>query len=112
MLRAFDGPDALGPLPSRATTTVAPQALFLMNDRAVRGCAEHLATTLLSEASEEQLLIVEAWRRVLGRAPEPQEAEAAREFLRAQEGAPRGRAAALADLCQALLATNEFAYVD
>jgi len=112
MLRAFDGPDALGPLPSRATTTVAPQALFLMNDRAVRGCAEHLASTLMAQAAEEQELVSRAWRRVLGRAPEVQEAAAAAEFLLAQEGARGGRAAALADLCQALLATNEFAYVD
>ena len=42
MLTVFDGPDALGGIPSRPTTTVAPQALYLLNDSQVREYAKAL----------------------------------------------------------------------
>jgi hypothetical protein len=112
MMRAFDGPDALGPLPARATTTVAPQALFLMNDPAVRAWAEHLAGELSGESATEAGVVRIAWQRVLGRAPSSGEEVDAIAFLEAQAAAYSDRTAAITDLCQALFATNEFAYVD
>ena len=39
----FDGPDALQGAEQRNTTTIAPQALLLMNNAQVRICAESLA---------------------------------------------------------------------
>src|SRR5262249_16219258 len=39
----FDGPDALQGIDRRPSTTVAPQALLVMNGPQVRGCAEGLA---------------------------------------------------------------------
>ena len=112
MMRAFDGPDALGPLPARATTTVAPQALFLMNDPAVRHWATHLAGELAAESTEDMGVVQSAWRQVLGRAPSSEEEADAAAFLGAQTAAYSDRTAAITDLCQALFATNEFAYVD
>ncbi len=112
MMRAFDGPDALGALPARATTTVAPQALFFMNDPAVRSWAEHLAGALASESARDSGVVHSAWQRILGRAPSPEEEAEAATFLGAQTAAYSDRSAAITDLCQALFATNEFAYVD
>ncbi|MDE0891724.1 MAG: PSD1 and planctomycete cytochrome C domain-containing protein [Planctomycetota bacterium] len=112
MLRAFDGPDALGSLPARATTTVAPQALFLMNDPAVRSWAEHLAGALAAESAVDSGVVHSAWDRILGRAPSAEEEADAAAFLGAQTAAYSDRTAAITDLCQALFATNEFAYVD
>jgi len=112
MMRAFDGPDALGPLPARATTTVAPQALFLMNDPAVRSWAEHLAGELSVESATDADVAHSAWERVLGRAPTLEERADAVAFLELQAVAYSDRTAAITDLCQALFATNEFAYVD
>jgi hypothetical protein len=39
----FDAPDALGGMDRRSNTTVAPQALMILNNEVVRGCAEALA---------------------------------------------------------------------
>jgi hypothetical protein len=112
MMRAFDGPDGLGSLPARATTTVAPQALFLMNDPAVRSWAEHLAGALAAESAVDSGVVHSVWQRILGRAPSADEEAEAAAFLSAQTAAYSDRTAAITDLCQALFATNEFAYVD
>ena len=43
MMTVFDAPDALGGIPGRPSTTVAPQALYMMNDPEVRQYAKALA---------------------------------------------------------------------
>ena len=43
MMVVFDAPDALGGIGDRPATTVAPQALYLMNNEQVRMCASSLA---------------------------------------------------------------------
>src|SRR5207237_1122466 len=43
MLQVFDAPDALQGLAERPTTTIAPQALLLLNNANVRKCAQRLA---------------------------------------------------------------------
>src|SRR5581483_3216167 len=39
----FDAPEPLQGIEQRTTTTIAPQALLLMNNKLVRDCAEHFA---------------------------------------------------------------------
>jgi mono/diheme cytochrome c family protein len=115
----FDAPDALQGMDRRPTTTVAPQALLVLNGPAVRGYAEALArrvspqeTTPLPDA------VRSGYRIALGREPTADELSDSMQFLREQidsyQAARRGdaRQVALADFCQVLLGLNEFIYVD
>jgi len=113
----FDAPDALGGMAARPTTTVAPQALYLMNNDQVRLCAAELAAQL--PANHDAARIVDdAFRRVLGREPELRERTDIAIFLVRQteiyQSAGHADAArrAATDLCQVLLGLNEFAYVE
>jgi hypothetical protein len=123
LLQAFDGPDAQASCGRRENTTVAPQALALLNDRFVRVRSADFAARLRREAGEgvgEQVRL--AWRLAYGRGPSEDEAKAAAGFVRAQVERRRLRGAdasedgihalALTDFCQALFASNEFIYVD
>jgi hypothetical protein len=123
LMQAFDGPDAQASCGRRMTTTVAPQALTLLNDRFVRTRAEELAYRLIKEAGGETSAQVRlAWRLVLSREPSASELKSGTEFIRArlsdrltrEAGKPEDdvRHLALTDFCQALFALNEFIYVD
>ena len=50
-LQLFDATDATVPSGDRATTTVAPQALFMLNSELVAQVSERLATSLLGETT-------------------------------------------------------------
>jgi mono/diheme cytochrome c family protein len=118
-LQAFDAPDALSSVGERPSTTVAPQALLLMNNPQSRAAAQALAERLLgthSDAPKAQL--EEAWRVAVGRSPTPTELGEGLEFLRSQSESyaspptPDARRQALADYCQALFCLNEFIYIE
>jgi hypothetical protein len=122
-MQAFDGPDAQASCGRRENTTVAPQALALMNDRFVRARAIDFARRVEKEAGAEPAAQVRAaWRLALGREPSGSELESGTTFVGAQTAQRSARAAekselnaqglALADLCQAIFALNEFIYVD
>lgn len=123
LLAAFDAPDAQQGCGRRPTTTVAPQALALLNDPFVRGCAVDLADRLRREAGDSNAnCVARAYQLALGRAPVESEAEASSKFIDAQTERRRAREPqtppdetrrqALADFCQALFGLNEFIYVD
>jgi hypothetical protein len=93
---------------ARSCSTVAPQALLLMNNGFVLAQAEIFAKRVRREAGEDAAAQVDrAWRLAYARAPKPEEAKGAVEFL-GKMGGP----AALTRFCQALLSSNEFLYVD
>lgn len=115
----FDQPEPLVSQGTRPTTTVAPQALLLINSPQVREAARHFATALVRETPidrDYQPAIALAYRRALGRAPSPVESKAASNFLDAaanayqQEGQSEPRFQALVDYAQVLFGLNEFAY--
>jgi len=116
MLSVFDGPDTLQSTGQRASTTVAPQALLLMNNKHVRAAVRDWAKALSSVPPETA--IQSAYVSALGRSPDPEELATSREFLLAQTesyraaGKPEPAQLALADLCQSLISLNEFAYVN
>jgi hypothetical protein len=85
---AFDLPEPLVSQGSRPTTTVAPQALMLMNGPQVREWAEAFATRMEMETGDEAR-IARAYVIALGRAPRAQEAESARAFVAAQTASRR-----------------------
>jgi hypothetical protein len=123
LMQVFDGPDAAVSCGQRNSTTVAPQALALLNDVFIRDRALDFARRLMGAGQTSPQRWIEAGFHVaLGRAPSESELAAALRFLESQRERrsvrDRGRPASevhlqsLADFCQALFSLNEFIYVD
>jgi hypothetical protein len=127
MFQLFDFNDASGPVGNRATTTVAPQALFAMNSDLVAECAESLAARLLSRADLDDAARVRLlYETCYGRTPGEGELARAAAFVgepvavetvAAAVGASdtsepeQDRRRAWAMLCHAVLASNEFVHI-
>ena len=78
MLTTFDAPDSSQSCSRRDVTTVAPQALAMLNSQFMTEQAGRLAERLReSGAAAPEQWIGEAWRLTLARAPRPDEVEAA-----------------------------------
>ncbi len=118
LLELFDGADPSASCARRLATTVAPQALALLNDEFVRARAHDFARRLRSEAGDDpRTQVARAYRIALSRPPTEAETNAGAEFITAQTRS-RGRRNedaplhALADFCQVIFGLNEFVYVD
>ena len=102
---AFDRPDTNASCPRRAVTTIAPQALTLLNSALANDAARALASRVERAAgSDIEAQIRQAYRLAFAREPDPEELRLAREFL--------GREGSLRLFCLALLNANEFLYID
>ncbi|MEX0713975.1 MAG: DUF1549 and DUF1553 domain-containing protein, partial [Pirellulales bacterium] len=119
MMVLFDAPDSLQDIANRPTTTVAPQALMLLNNGAVRGYARRFAERIDEPgASGWQTAVSRGYRIALAREPAEEELAEAAAFLDEQSasyqvsGKENARRLALADFCQVLLGLNEFVYVE
>ena len=123
LMQAFDGPDAQASCGRRENTTVAPQALALLNDQFVRARAIDFAQRVEKEAgAEPEAQVRSAWRLALSREPSTDELESATAFMNARiqqrsirdpnKPITEAQQLALTDLCQAIFALNEFIYVD
>lgn len=135
MLDAFDLPDMHESCARRTQTTVAPQALMLLNSELVLEYAQSFAGRLLADNPHAELepLIKLAYRLAFGREATQEEQEAATSFIAHQQSLiesehpagqplllPRGfpkfldpaLGAAITDFCHALMNANEFVYVD
>ncbi|MDX2035883.1 MAG: PSD1 and planctomycete cytochrome C domain-containing protein [Isosphaeraceae bacterium] len=114
----FDAPDSLQGIGKRPNTTVAPQALAMLNNKQIRSYAAGFASTLAGKAPEAA--IAAAFERALGREPSDSERADALDFLRAQAERYRGegksdadaQASSLIDFCHSLMCLNEFVYVN
>ncbi|MEW4527179.1 DUF1549 and DUF1553 domain-containing protein [Maioricimonas sp. JC845] len=106
-LEVFDKPDTNLSCSVRSETTIAPQALHLLNSEFSLECARQLAARLESIGGSEQERIEQCWQLVLGRQPDAAELAAAAAFLDAGEGDD-----AWTDLCLAMFNLNEFVYLD
>jgi len=121
LMQAFDGPDAQASCGRRENTTVAPQALALLNDQFIRKRAVNFAERVGKEGGTDFAAQVRlAWRLGLGREPSTSELESGIAFVNAQLQQRTARKTdektaqqlTLTDLCQAIFALNEFIYVD
>ena len=123
LMQAFDAPDAQVSCGRRINTTVAPQALALLNDPFVRLRAEELAGRIQKDAGEKlDSQLSRAYQLCLSREPTAEERADARSFIAKQTAARRERnknqsrdvaeRLALTDFCQVLFGLNEFIYVD
>src|SRR5204863_6263402 len=106
LFEAFDFADPSVSTGRRNVSTVAPQALFLMNHPFVVEEARHAAARLLAEPGlNEQERITRAYRLALGRPPSEGERQLAAKFL-----AGGGSAEAWGLFFQALFASVDFRY--
>jgi hypothetical protein len=106
--RLFDGADPGSMVARRGQTTVAPQALFFMNDPFVTGLAKELAARVASEAAkDDDSRIRRLYALVYGRPPTQSELELGVNLL-----APATGADSWERYCHLILCTNEFVYVD
>jgi hypothetical protein len=100
---------------SRDTTTVATQALYMLNDPFVRQQSRALAERLLRDSSDDAHRMDAAYRLTLGRSATAKEVARVREYLAEYPatGQEPGNAktAAWASFCQALVGSAEFRYV-
>jgi hypothetical protein len=122
LLTTFDAPGAGSQLncERRVSTTSAPQSLMLLNSDFIRRQAGHFANRVRTEAkagAKPEQVIEAAWRLAYLRPPTADELRLATEFLTKQtavlrEKTKEAESAALTNLCQQLLASNEFLYVD
>ena len=114
LLDVFDSADGFSSTPERNVTTTPTQALLMINSKDALTHAADFARRVQAEAgSDRELQIRVAYLLAYGREPKAAEQIAAIEFLNQQ--AARNAAAAsstLSDLCQVLLNSNEFLYVD
>ena len=103
----FDAANPDSSTEKRNVSTVAPQALLLLNHPFTRAQAKFLAARLLREVSEIETARIElAYRLMFGRLP------TAEEMKIAQQVVTSGAATGWADLAHVLLCSNEFVYVD
>jgi hypothetical protein len=88
MLDTFDTNNTALPSGERTVTTVAPQALMLMNDRFVHERAEGFARRIVEEVGDDPLRQVEkAYELALSRKPTERERGIAMEYVRRQASA-------------------------
>jgi hypothetical protein len=128
MFEVFDAPVNSVSTARRDVTTVAPQALWLLNNHRAFRQAQAFAARLVREAGDDPGAWVDrAWRIALSRPPTEEEKQDALELLEklsdgrspSLENAPAelaklppARAAALAKLCLAVFNLSEFVFVD
>jgi hypothetical protein len=115
-MTAFDFSDTTVTCGRRDVTTVAPQALALLNNHFAHSQSEALANRLAKQTSRTPEQIKLAWRLAFGRNPVDTEFGQAMDHLRAQqthfEKEENADHLALASLCHVLFNSNEFIYVD
>lgn len=128
VLQAFDFADPSMLTGQRQTTTVAAQALFMMNSQFVEEQTRSLAQRLLSrnvpaeDAEPQTRRVQHLWRLALNRLPTDGELEQARRYLSAYAArlndageplsAEEKHLRAWQSLCRAVLSSNEFMFVD
>ncbi|WP_422930843.1 DUF1553 domain-containing protein [Singulisphaera sp. PoT] len=120
MLATFDAPSMVTNCERRVPSTSVTQSLVLMNSDFILAHAKHLAQRIRGETpagSASDLMarqVSHAWKLVYQREISPEEAAWAAEFGARQSSTPgpEKELAALTNLCQQLLISNEFLYVD
>lgn len=125
-LEPFDAPLMTPNCEKREASTVAPQSLLMLNSPFVVQEAEAMAARIRREVGiEPAAQFQRAWRLAFGKAPTDAQLESGVAYLGEQAATARRTppadpkaqnpdpdSTALASLCQALLSSNAFLYVD
>ncbi len=116
MMTVFDSCDTTAPTGRRDVSTVAPQALTLLNNEWVHAESRAMAERVIASASSVHDRVVSAWRIAVVRDPTPTEKQASIDYvsslLLSASDAANAQLFAWSGLCHTLINTNEFIYVD
>ena len=118
VFQLLDYPDAAVTTGDRATTTVAPQALLMLNSDLIGRASTQLAQRVLGERSDDAQRIDRLYVLAYGRLASDEETAAAQRFLKSatdllsvtEPDAEKRSRLAWEAYCQTLLAANEFIY--
>jgi hypothetical protein len=108
LFEAFDFGDINAPVGSRHASTVAPQALYLLNHPFVLAQSRRAAERALASSAGDEERLADVFRSTLGRAPNDRERAASLRHL-ADAG---DRVEALSQLYQSLFASIDFRYLE
>ncbi len=119
LFQLLDFPDPAVPSGDRAMTTVAPQALMMLNSDFVMQSADELAARLLAAPGDDDQRLSRLHVLAYGREASDDERQKHRAFLAKVEqaaattepDADKRRQQAWSVLCHVILAANEFVYV-
>jgi hypothetical protein len=121
VFQAFDFADPSALSGERQTTTIAPQALFMMNSELVSKQTKLLAERLLSESSDNPSRLSRLYGLCYGRTPDDTELQRALSYIdqyqqRWQSDRPdetaQAELRAWQSFCRIILSSNEFAYCE
>ena len=109
LFELFDFPDPGTVNGNRADSTIAPQALYLMNSPLVLRATEAIAKQLLAEKNLTNAQRSERlYTKIYNRAPSAKETQRAEAFI---NNFAQDRVASWQAFCQALVSSNEFLYL-
>lgn len=114
---AFDFGDPTVMNGDRASTTVAPQALFMLNGKVVLTATKAQATNLLARKEiDDKARVQTLFRTCFGRPAKPNEVQRSLSYLSKFEQAyaksKEPKLSAWQSLCKTLVGSNEFIYVE
>lgn len=124
VLEPFDMPSLAPNCEIRSQSTVAPQSLMMMNSPFVISRMKAMAQEIVQQVGDDRAsLFSHAWKRTFGKTPTSDDVTSGVDFLSAQiehfkatakSDAPAGQPMidAVATLCQALVCSSGFLYVD
>ncbi len=111
MFATFDFGDPSTPLEQRGSTTTAGQALWLMNSPMMQETAAAIAERSKADGADDAARLDRVWRACLQRTPSDVERDRCKRFV-ADVGAASAPADPWALVVQAVLASNDFLYVE
>lgn len=106
----FDFPDANVTSDRRSVTTVPQQQLFVLNSDFTINTARAFARRLATATAKDEERVLLAFRLAYGRTPSPEETRVSLEFVRG--AAMNDRLSPWEQFAQAILASNEFMWID
>jgi hypothetical protein len=111
MMQIFDAAEPSLIVGRRNETTVPTQALYLMNNSFVVGQAYSMAKRVMDDTGSDRDGIRLAYKLAFAREADDDEITKAQEFMASASG-EKDRPGQWTLLCQALLASAEFRYID
>ncbi|WP_254507046.1 PSD1 and planctomycete cytochrome C domain-containing protein [Anatilimnocola floriformis] len=111
VFQLFDATDATVLDGNRATTVVAPQALFMLNSDLVLAASKGLAESVIAETASPSTRVEQLYLRTFGRSPNATEVERAMAYVEKQRTAGKSEAEAWSSFGHVLFSANEFIYL-
>ena len=117
LLQLFDAPDTMQGIATREQSTVAPQALAILNSPIIRELASKFAKRIHPhEGTSIEQTVNRAYQIALSRPPSEEEITSMKAFIQHQvtlrEEDDNRQALAVRDFCHLILCLNEFVYIE